>query len=45
MAGRSYYDTEGDVALIKFEHCFEFKMGMPGEDQFCHMIASTKTVI
>ena len=29
----SYYDVEGDVALVRFEHCFEFKMGMPGEDQ------------
>jgi len=29
----SYYDIEGDVALVRFEHCFEFKMGMPGEDQ------------
>ena len=29
----SYYDINGDVALVKFEHCFEFKMGMPGEDQ------------
>ena len=29
----SYYDTEGEVALVRFEHCFEFKLGMPGEDQ------------
>ncbi|RYV00650.1 hypothetical protein SOPP22_17750 [Shewanella sp. OPT22] len=29
----SYYDVEDDVALIKFDHCFEFRMGMPGEDE------------
>lgn len=29
----AYYDTEDDVALIKFDHCFEFRMGMPAEDQ------------
>jgi len=29
----SYYDVEKNVALVKFEHCFEFKMGMPSEDE------------
>ena len=28
----AYYDTENDVALVTFSHCFEFRMGMPGED-------------
>ncbi|MCE0557463.1 hypothetical protein [Motilimonas sp. E26] len=28
----AYYDIEDDVALITFDHCFEFRMGMPGED-------------
>lgn len=29
----AYYDVEDDVALITFEHCFEFRMGMPGESR------------
>ena len=28
----AYYDIEDNVALITFDHCFEFRMGMPGED-------------
>jgi hypothetical protein len=28
----AYYDIEDDVALVTFDHCFEFRMGMPGED-------------
>jgi hypothetical protein len=33
LVNLAYYDTEDDVALVKFEHCFEFRMGMPSEDK------------